>query len=103
MGADQTSKTETAPGKVAATPKIPHTRSPNFPALSLRKSVEKTESLYKAAKKFSLDAETALKHLGHNSIVSSNALQTVGALKAFGLIDTEGAGKDRKIGVSEVG
>lgn len=106
MGTESGKKTppEGAPEPAkGASAEVPRTRSPNFPSMSLRKAVERTEALHKTAKKFSVSAETALKALGHNSTISSNALQTVGALKAYGLVDTEGSGKERKIAVSEAG
>lgn len=103
MATEQANKTEGQQGKPGKGPEVPRTRSPNFPALSLRKAVEKAEVLYKNAKKFAVPAETALKHFGHNSTVSSNALQTVGALKAYGLIESQGNGPARKIGLTETG
>src|SRR4051794_4528954 len=79
------------------------TRSPNFPSMDLKKAVEKTEILHRHNKRFSVPALAALKHLGYSTAGSSGALQTIGALKAYGLIETDGAGEERKIRVSEAG
>ncbi len=102
MATEPGKKAEPAEAKGASS-EIPRTRSPNFPLFSLRKAVERTELIHKAAKKFSVSAETALKSIGYSSTTSSSALQTIGALKAYGLIETEGSGPTRKVAVSEAG
>lgn len=77
-------------------------RSPSFPTISLRKAVEKAAILHKENKGFLVSHESALKHLGYTNINSGNALQTVAALKAFSLIETEVVADDaRQMRVSD--
>jgi hypothetical protein len=80
--------------------KQPRHRSPNYPAIDLEKAVDKVLSLYKSAKTHFVPVAVAQDKWGYKPL-SSVADQAVAALKAFGLIDVEGEGKNRQLRVSE--
>jgi hypothetical protein len=76
-------------------------RSPNFPVLSLEKSIELSRVLYE---KYGLSAvayEVAVKGLNY-SPKSSSGLQLVGALSAFCLIEVTGSGAEKRIKLSDI-
>jgi hypothetical protein len=75
-------------------------RSPPFPFIGLSKSVERTAQLFAKAKRAEVCLADAASDWGTSS-KSSMALQTIGALLAFGLIEASGSGENRKIKVSE--
>lgn len=80
--------------------KIPRHRSPNFPSINLGKALEKADQLFRIYK-MTVMPERAAHEAWENAAYGSQALLTVAALKAFGLIETEGSAKERKIQISE--
>lgn len=77
-------------------------RSPNFPALSLEKAVDRAKELYDSFKLNSIP-ERAVHEKWRYAAFGSQGLLCVAALKAYGLIIIEGSGKQRKIAISETG
>lgn len=78
------------------------TRSPNFPGVSLRVAVEKTDELYREIGTHQMHLTTAAKTWKY-SIKSSGLTKLVGALGAYGLIEIEGSKDARRIQVSKDG
>lgn len=77
-------------------------RSPSFPFIPLRKAVERAQSLYENHRR----EPARLAAVGPSwdySPKSSGLVQTVAALKQFGLIEDLGSGEDRKIKLSKLG
>jgi len=80
-----------------AEPEKERKRSPNYPSASLRVAVEKIRVLYKEDKGAATAPEIMAKHW-NTSIKSSSFLQTVGALRKYGLItDIDGPTKKMKL------
>jgi hypothetical protein len=77
-------------------------RSPEFPFLPLGEAIEKTRLILAANQRHAARIGSLAVVL-KTSRLSSAFLRTIGALKAFGLIDDAGSGDDRKISVSELG
>jgi hypothetical protein len=76
-------------------------RSPQFPFISLQKAIERAQEFEGVYKRSAGRIANVLPVWGY-AVKSSGGAQTVGALKAFGLIDDEGAGADRKIKLTEL-
>jgi len=85
----------------AADAKPKKERSPNFPFISLRKAVERAEALYANHRKEAARLVSIGQSWGY-APKSSGLLQTVAALKQFGLVEDSGSGDDRKVLVSEL-
>jgi hypothetical protein len=65
-------------------------RSPSFPFVSLAEAVERAGVLYAAERRNPASADAVVRHWGY-SPKSSGGKQTIGALRAFGLLEGEGA------------
>ena len=78
------------------------TRSPNYPALSLREAVDKVAALYAKSKRFAVPLASVASTLDYGA-KSSSFSQVLATLKAYGLIDVAGTGDDRKVSVSDRG
>lgn len=76
-------------------------RSPSFPFISLKKAVERVRDMADAHKRSPARLAVVGETWGYGA-KSSGLLQTVAALKAFGLIDDQGAGSDRRIVASDL-
>lgn len=77
-------------------------RSPNYPAIGLRKAVERAKELYDKHKRHDVPVAVAHKLWGYKAN-SGLANQVVGAMKAFGLIEVDGEGDGRKVRLSDRG
>lgn len=77
-------------------------RSPSFPFISLKKAVDRLKEMADAHKRNQARMITVGATWGYGA-KSSGLVQTVAALKAFGLIDDLGGGADRKLQVSDLG
>lgn len=77
------------------------TRSPGYPSLGLEEAIRRVGVLYDKAHGHKVGLESAASEWNSNT-KSSSFLQAVSALKQFGLIDDEGKGDERQIGVSEL-
>jgi hypothetical protein len=77
-------------------------RSPAFPFIALRRAVERAQSLYENHRREPARLAAVAPSWGY-SPKSSGLLQTVAALKQFGLIEDMGSGDDRKIVLTKLG
>ncbi|MEQ8844084.1 MAG: hypothetical protein RIB58_04445 [Phycisphaerales bacterium] len=77
-------------------------RSPNYPAFSLKEAAEKAADLYQKIKHSTVRMPTVRTELGYSE-KSSSGMQAVGALVAYGLLDSIGRGVDRKAKLSKIG
>jgi hypothetical protein len=77
-------------------------RSPNFPFISLEKAVERAEALYQNHRREPARLIGLAPSWGY-SPKSSGLLQSVGALKQFGLLEDSGSGEDRKVWLTDLG
>lgn len=83
--------------------KKPVHRSPAFPFVALRKAIERARELHTAEGRHPVRFDVAVTHWGYKA-TSSGALQTVSALRQFGLIQVEdGTGDGRLIRLTERG
>jgi len=82
--------------------KVRKERSPSFPFISLKKAVERIQEMAAAHKRSPARLPVVGETWGYGA-KSSGLLQTVAALKAFGLIEDMGGGADRRIQVSDLG
>jgi len=76
-------------------------RSPSFPFISLKRALDRVEALYVSHKREPARLAVVAKSWGY-AAKSSAVLQTVSALKQFGLIEDLGSGEDRKVQVTEL-
>lgn len=77
-------------------------RSPSFPFISLRRAVERAQSLYENHRREPARLAAIGPSWGY-SPKSSGLIQTVAALKQFGLIEDLGSGEDRKVVLTKLG
>jgi len=78
------------------------TRSPNYPAITLEKSLGLTQTLLDRYARHPIAWEVATKALGYSSTKSSSGKQAMAAIAAYGLIQVEGLGAEKKIAVSDL-
>jgi hypothetical protein len=76
-------------------------RSPNFPFINLENALERAKLFYQEERKGSAPFLAAARHWGY-SPSSSGAMQTVAALKSYGLLTDEGSGAQRKVRLSDL-
>ncbi len=76
-------------------------RSPSSPFISLKRAVERTVEFEDAFKRYAARPADVVKKWGYES-KSSGGLQTIAALKAFGLLDDVGTGDTRKLKLSDL-
>ncbi|MFQ5954863.1 MAG: hypothetical protein ACE5JZ_07360 [Kiloniellales bacterium] len=76
-------------------------RSPSFPYIPLEKAIERVRAMEQQHKQFEAVPAVVAKTWGITP-KSSTFLQTIAALKAFGLTDDHGVGKNRKLRVSDL-
>lgn len=76
-------------------------RSPSFPFISLGKALERARAMEERHKTFATPRGTLAQTWGQKT-TSSSFLQTVSALKAFGLIADEGSGEDRRFKLTDL-
>ena len=79
------------------------TRSPNYPAISLRTAVQFVKMIWDEAQRHPVPLGTVVEEYWELAASSSRGHQLVGALRAFGLIETEGSGSLRLLRVSDIG
>lgn len=76
-------------------------RSPNFPFISLQKAIERAEQLHSKEGRHQVRLDVVAKHWEY-ALKSSGLLQTVGALRMFGLLNVEaGTGHARLLRLTE--
>src|SRR5689334_2255157 len=76
-------------------------RSPAYPFIPLQKAVERAATLYERNKRHSTPLAVAAGLWGYKE-KSSGGLQTVSALKQFGLLLDEGSGDKRHVRLTEL-
>jgi hypothetical protein len=76
-------------------------RSPNFPFIPLKKAVERAEALVTNHKREAARLIAIAPSWGYG-VKSSGLLQTVAALKQYGLVEDLGSGDDRKVQVTDL-
>jgi hypothetical protein len=76
-------------------------RSPSFPFISLKRAVERVQEMAEGHKRSPARLAVVGETWGYGA-KSSGLLQTVAALKAFGLVEDIGTGPDRRIQVSDL-
>lgn len=82
--------------------KIKKPRSPNFPSLPLARTLELARSLLNKYARNSVHVIVGLRSLGY-SHTGSSGMQVLASLIAYGLVDTEGSGEEKKIAISDLG
>jgi hypothetical protein len=79
-------------------------RSPNYPVISLKKSIEQVGQLYDTHKTHAVPVKMVHELWGYKAAKGSSiGDQCVAAAKAFGLIEVEGKGESRKVRISNQG
>ena len=81
---------------MSESPEAGRLKSPPFPAIPLQKAIDRADQLYRQERDHLVPIASAARAWGM-SPTSSSPIQTVGALKQYGLIDDEGAGTARKV------
>ena len=76
-------------------------RSPSFPFIPLGRAIERARSLATDYKRTPTRLSNAAQTWGYKP-KSSGCLQTIAALKAFGLIEDVGTGDDRKVQLTDL-
>jgi hypothetical protein len=77
------------------------TRSPNFPTVALEKSLSQAQTLFDKYARYPIAWEVAIGSLGY-TLKSSAGMQAMATLIAYGLIQVEGSGSERKVAVSDL-
>jgi hypothetical protein len=77
-------------------------RSPNYPAVDLEAALRRVRELWSKENRHPAAPETIVGHWGYGP-KSSGGLQTLAALKQFGLLVDEGRGEQRRARISDLG
>jgi hypothetical protein len=80
--------------------KVKH-RSPSTPAIGLEKALAQAQRLWDVAGKHAAPLESAMKAWGY-SPKSSGGLQTIAALKQYGLAEDSGTGWNRQVSLTKL-
>jgi hypothetical protein len=80
--------------------KAPRHRSPAYPAISLRKALERAREFYKIQKHHAAPVKGAVDVWGFKP-KSSGGLQTISALKQYGMMSESGEGDSRHVQLTE--
>jgi hypothetical protein len=75
-------------------------RSPAYPFISLKKAVDRAKEFYAAERKHTARIPVAVTHWKFAK-KSSGGLQTIGALKQFGLMEDVGSGDNRQVKLTD--
>lgn len=84
---------------IAIEAKGPGSRSPKFPFISLPRAIDLAKKLYIAEKKNPTHKETVARHWGYKPI-SSGFIQSLAALRRFGLLENVGDSKTGQVKVT---
>jgi hypothetical protein len=87
---------------VSAPTKGTRERSPAYPYIGLGEALDRARQFHKIERKVAAPVHVAVKHWGYRE-KSSGGIQTIAALKAFGLMKDVGSGPDRKVQLSDFG
>jgi hypothetical protein len=75
-------------------------RSPKFPFIDLQTAIQRADAFYKSEKRNSASVPVALKTWDYND-KSSGGLQTISALKEFGLMEDSGSKDARRVKLTD--
>ena len=75
-------------------------RSPNYPAIGLRRALELAQKLWDSDKRQPVLSHRAAMNMGFTA-KSSAGLLALAAMRKYGLLDAEGSGDQRKVKLSE--
>ncbi len=87
--------------KPKETPKAPRHRSPAYPAISLRKALERAREFYAVQRQHSAPVEAAV-GVWEFAAKSSGGTQTISALKQYGLMSESEKGESRQVQLSDL-
>ncbi|TBR09911.1 MAG: hypothetical protein EPO47_05030 [Rugosibacter sp.] len=76
-------------------------RSPAYPSIDLKSAIERARQFYGAEKRAAANVKVAAEHWGY-SYASSGGKQAIAALLAFGLMEDEGSGDQRKVKLTDL-
>lgn len=76
-------------------------RSPNFPFITLEAAVARAKAFYEEERRGAAPVSRVAKHWRY-SPSSSGLLQTIAAMKSYGLMVDEGTGQERKLRLTEM-
>jgi hypothetical protein len=65
------------------------TRSPNYPAISLREAIDRLRAVYAKERHGKMEAQAAVRHMGYSGI-NGASLGILSALKKYGLLQGDG-------------
>ena len=85
----------------ASAAKAKRHRSPNYPFVNLERAIERARQIYLADRRHDVPVKVVIEKRWEYKPGSSQGDQTVGALRAFGLIEISGIGDKRMIRISE--
>ena len=100
MNDQATGEAKSAPTSTEASSKKKRERSPAYPAISLRESIERVQTLWQNEKRNAVPISVAASHWDY-AAKSSGAFQTISALKQYGLLTDEGIGDKRNVRLSD--
>ncbi|MGP8049751.1 MAG: hypothetical protein ACLPYB_03995 [Desulfobaccales bacterium] len=86
---------------MSAEPKIKRMRSPNFPAVTLEKSLQQAQALLDKYSRNQIAWQVGRKTLGFTDR-GSGGKQAIASLGYYGLIKVEGSGEGKKIAISDL-
>lgn len=75
-------------------------RSPAYPFVSLKKAIERAGEFYEKEHRHAAPITSAAKHWGYGE-KSSGGIQTISALKQFGLLGDDGSGNARSVKLTD--
>jgi hypothetical protein len=76
-------------------------RSPNYPYISLQQALERARQFYAGEKRGAAAVPVVAAHWQY-SPKSSGLIQSIAALKAYGLMDEDGRGQERRLKLSDL-
>jgi hypothetical protein len=77
-------------------------RSPAYPFVPLGEALDRARQFFRIERKNSAPVHVAVKHWGYKE-KSSGGVQTIAALKSFGLMQDAGSGHERKVKLTDLG
>jgi hypothetical protein len=76
-------------------------RSPNFPFITLESALQRAQQFYAKEKRGAAPFKAAVDHWGYSAL-SSGGIQTVAALKSYGLLSDDGSGAQRTVRLTDL-
>ena len=88
--------------EVNAKEKRKRVRSPNYPAIDLEEAIKRAKEFHDREDRHPANIEVASRHWGYKNYNSGGSV-VIAALSSFGLMESEGAGSNRRIKLSPLG